>query len=159
MKPHLTKTFKLSNDKQFVEKITDVVDLYLNPPDRALVLSIDEKTQIQALDRTQPGLPMKKGRAGTMTHDYKRNGTMTLLAALDVATGRVIGQCMQPHRHQEWLKFLRSIDRATPEALVLHPDRRQLRHPQAPDDQDVARQASPFICTLHAHLGVQAQSD
>jgi len=120
LKPHLTKTFKLSNDKQFVEKLTDVVGLYLNPPDRALVLSVDEKTQIQALDRTQPGLPMKKGRAGTMTHDYKRNGTTTLFAALDVATGRVIGQCMKRHRHQEWLKFLRAIDRATPKALDLH---------------------------------------
>jgi transposase len=120
LKPHLTKTFKLSNDKHFVEKVTDVVGLYLDPPDRALVLSADEKSQIQALDRTQPGLPMKKGRAGTMTHDYKRNGTTTLFAALDVATGRVIGQCMKRHRHQEWLKFLRAIDRATPKALDLH---------------------------------------
>jgi transposase len=120
LKPHLTKTFKLSNDKQFVEKMRDVVGLYLDPPDRALVLSVDEKSQIQALDRTQPGLPMKKGRAGTMTHDYKRNGTTTLFAALDVATGRVIGQCMKRHRHQEWLKFLRAIDRATPKALDLH---------------------------------------
>jgi len=101
LKPHLTKTFKLSNDKQFVEKVQDVVGLYLNPPDRALVLSLDEKSQIQALDRTQPGLPMKKGRAGTWTHDYKRHGTTTLFAALEVATGKVIGQCMQRHRHQE----------------------------------------------------------
>lgn len=120
LKPHLTKTFKLSNDKQFVEKVRDVVGLYLDPPDRALVLSVDEKSQIQALDRTQPGLPMKKGRAGTMTHDYKRHGTTTLFAALDVATGRVIGQCMKRHRHQEWLKFLRAIDRATPKAFDLH---------------------------------------
>jgi transposase len=120
LKPHLTKTFKLSNDKQFVEKMRDVVGLYLDPPDRALVLSVDEKSQIQALDRTRPGLPMKKGRAGTMTHDYKRNGTTTLFAALDVAAGRVIGQCMKRHRHQEWLKFLRAIDRATPKALDLH---------------------------------------
>jgi transposase len=120
LKPHLTKTFKLSNDKQFVEKVRDVVGLYLDPPDRALVLSVDEKSQIQALDRTQPGLPMKKGRAGTMTHDYKRHGTTTLFAALDVATGRVIGQCMKRHRHQEWLKFLRAIDRATAKALDLH---------------------------------------
>ena len=111
LKPHLVKTFKLSNDKRFVEKVQDVVGLYLDPPDRALVFSVDEKSQIQALDRTQPGLPMKKGRAGTMTHDYKRHGTTTLFAALDVATGRVIGQCMKRHRHQEWLKFLRSIDR------------------------------------------------
>src|ERR1700687_4654821 len=120
LKPHLTKTFKLSNDKHFVEKVIDVVGLYLDPPDKALVLSLDEKSQIQALDRTQPGLPMKKGRAGTWTHDYKRHGTTTLFAALDVATGKVIGQCMQRHRHQEWLKFLRAIDRATPKALALH---------------------------------------
>jgi transposase len=114
------KTFKLSNDKQFVDKVQDVVGLYLAPPDRALVLSVDEKSQIQALDRTQPGLPMKKGRAGTMTHDYKRHGTTTLFAALDVATGQVIGQCMKRHRHQEWLRFLRTIDRRTPKALDLH---------------------------------------
>jgi transposase len=120
LKPHLTKTFKLSNDKQFVEKVRDVVGLYLDPPERALVLSVDEKSRIQALDRTQPGLPMKKGRAGTMTHDYKRHGTTTLFAALDVATGRVIGQCMKRHRHQEWLRFLRAIDRSTPKALDVH---------------------------------------
>jgi transposase len=120
LKPHLTKTFKLSNDKQFVDKVVDVVGLYLAPPDKALVLSLDEKSQIQALDRTQPGLPMKKGRAGTMTHDYKRHGTTTLFAALDVATGQVIGQCMKRHRHQEWLKFLRTVDRGTPKALDLH---------------------------------------
>jgi hypothetical protein len=120
LKPHLTKMFKLSNDKQFVEKVKDVVGLYLDPPDRALVFSVDEKSQIQALDRTQPGLPMKKGRAGTMTHDYKRHGTTTLFAALDVATGKVIGECMKRHRHQEWLKFLRLIDRNTPKDLDLH---------------------------------------
>ena len=120
LKPHLVKTFKLSNDKRFIEKVKDVVGLYLDPPDKALVFSVDEKSQIQALDRTQPGLPMKKGRAGTMTHDYKRNGTTTLFAALDVATGRVIGQCMKRHRHQEWLKFLRTIDRNTPQGLDLH---------------------------------------
>jgi transposase len=116
----LTKTFKLSNDKQFVEKVTNVVGLYLDPPDKALVLSVDEKSQIQALDRTQPGLPMKKGRAGTMTHDYKRHGTTTLFAALDVATGKVIGECMNRHRHQEWVKFLKLIDRSTPKGLDLH---------------------------------------
>jgi transposase len=120
LKPHLVKTFKLSNDKHFVEKVQDVVGLYLDPPDKAIVFSVDEKSQIQALDRTQPGLPMKKGRAGTMTHDYKRNGTTTLFAALDVATGRVIGQCMKRHRHQEWLKFLRMIDRNTPRRLDVH---------------------------------------
>src|SRR6266581_4359183 len=120
LKPHLVKTFKVSRDKNFVAKVEDVVGLYLNPPDKALVLCVDEKSQIQALDRTQPGLPMKKGRAGTMTHDYKRNGTTTLFAALDVATGQVIGQCMKRHRHQEWLRFLRTIDRRTPKALDLH---------------------------------------
>jgi transposase len=120
LKPHLVKTFKLSNDKHFVDKVVDVVGLYLAPPDKALVLSVDEKSQIQALDRTQPGLPIKKGRAGTMTHDYKRHGTTTLFAALDVATGQVIGQCMKRHRHQEWLRFLRTIERRTPKALDLH---------------------------------------
>ena len=114
------KTFKLSNDKRFVEKVQDIVGLYLDPPDRALVFSVDEKSQIQALDRTQPGLPLKKGRCGTMTHDYKRHGTTTLFAALDVASGNVIGQCMPRHRHQEWLKFLRRIDVETPKQLDVH---------------------------------------
>jgi transposase len=120
LKPHLVKTFKLSNDPRFVEKLRDVVGLYISPPERALVLSVDEKTQIQALDRTQPGLPMKKGRAGTMTHDYKRHGTTTLFAALNVATGAVIGQCSKRHRHQEFLRFLRIIDRQTTKRLDLH---------------------------------------
>jgi transposase len=120
LKPHLVKTFKLSNDPHFVEKLEDVVGLYLNPPEHALVFCIDEKSQIQALDRTQPGLPIKKGRAGTMTHDYKRYGTTTLFAALDILKGEVIGQCMARHRHQEFLKFLKSIDRATPPHLTIH---------------------------------------
>lgn len=120
LKPHLVKTFKLSNDKHFVEKVRDVVGLYLDPPEKALVFSVDEKSQIQALDRTQPGLPMKKGQAGTMTHDYKRHGTTTLFAALNVATGQVIGQCMKRHRHQEWLRFLRAIERNTSKALSVH---------------------------------------
>jgi transposase len=120
LKPHRVKTFKLSRDKQFVEKLTDVVGLYINPPDKALVLCMDEKSQIQALDRTQPGLPMKRGRCGTMTHDYKRNGTTTLFAALNVLEGTVIGHCMPRHRHQEFLKFLRQIDRDTPGELDLH---------------------------------------
>jgi len=107
IKPHLSRTFKLSRDPKFLEKLTDVVGLYLNPPQKALVLCLDEKSQIQALDRTQPGLPLKKGRCGTMTHDYKRNGTTTLFAALNVLEGKVIGQCHPRHRHQEWLKFLR----------------------------------------------------
>jgi len=120
LKPHRVKTFKVSNDKHFIEKMTDVVGLYLNPPEHALVLSADEKTSVQALDRTQPGLPLKKGRCGTMTHDYKRNGTTTLFAALELAEGRLIGTCMKKHRHQEWLKFLRLIDRETPSELDLH---------------------------------------
>ena len=120
LKPHLTRSFKLSSDPKFCEKVQDIVGLYLDPPDKALVLSVDEKSQIQALDRTQPGLPLKKGRAGTMTHDYKRHGTTTLFAALDVATGRVIGECMPRHRHQEFLRFLRAIDRDTPNGLDLH---------------------------------------
>jgi len=120
LEPHRTRTFKLSRDKQFQEKLTDVVGLYLNPPDKALVLSVDEKSQIQALNRTQPGLPMKKGRCGTMTHDYKRNGTTTLFAALNVLEGKVIGECMARHRHQEFLKFLRRLDRELPAHLDLH---------------------------------------
>ena len=120
LKPHLSRTFKVSNDPHFVEKLIDVVGLYLNPPEHALVLCADEKSQIQALDRTQPGLPLKKGRCGTMTHDYKRNGTTTLFAALDVVEGRLIGQCMNRHRHQEWIKFLKLIDSETPKALDLH---------------------------------------
>ena len=120
LKPNRVKTFKLSNDKPFVEKVQDIVGLYLDPRDKALVVSVDEKTQIQALDRTQPGLPIKKGRCGTMTHDDKRHGTTTLFAALDVATGKVIGECMRRHRHQEWLKFLRRIHAETPKHLDVH---------------------------------------
>src|SRR5271169_1918625 len=120
LQPHRTRTFKLSRDPRFVEKLTDVVGLYLNPPDKALVLCVDEKSQIQALDRTQPGLPMKKGRCGTLTHDYKRHGTTTLFAALNVLDGRVIGECMARHRHEEFLKFLRQVDRDTPEGMDLH---------------------------------------
>ena len=120
LKPHLVKTFKLSNDPRFAEKLEDVVGLYLNPPEHALVLSLDEKTQIQALDRTQPGLPLKKGRGETMTHDYKRHGPTTLFAALNTLDGTVIGTCMKQHRHEEWLKFLRLIDRETPPDRELH---------------------------------------
>lgn len=120
LKPHLVRTFKLSKDPQFLEKLDDVVGLYLNPPEHALVLSIDEKCQIQALDRTQPGLPLKKGRCGTMTHDYKRHGTTTLFAALNVAEGKVISTCLPRHRHTEWLQFLRLIDDQTPKDKPLH---------------------------------------
>ena len=120
LKPHLKRTFKLSNDPKFAEKVIDVVGLYLNPPEKAIVLCVDEKSQIQALDRTQASLPLKKGRAGTMTHDYKRNGTTTLFAALSVLDGSVVGQCLPRHRHQEFLKFLRHLDREFPGELELH---------------------------------------
>lgn len=120
LQPHRVSTFKLSKDKRFVEKLTDVVGVYLDPPDKALVLCIDEKSQIQALDRTQPGLPLKKGRCGTMTHDYKRNGTTCLFAALNVLEGTVIGSCFPKHRNIEFLKFLRKIDSETPKKLNLH---------------------------------------
>ncbi|MGC8628488.1 MAG: IS630 family transposase [Acidimicrobiales bacterium] len=120
LKPHLVETFKLSTDRQFDEKLVDVVGLYMNPPDKAVVLCIDEKSQIQALDRTQPSLPMKKGRAGTMTHDYKRNGTTTLFAALDVLSGKVIGQCLPRHTHNEFLHFLKKVDKEVPKGLAVH---------------------------------------
>jgi len=120
LKPHLARTFKVSNDPRFVEKLEDVVGLYLDCPEHALVLCCDEKSQVQALDRTPPGLPLKKGRAGTMTHDYVRHGTTTLFAALNVADGTLIGQCQERHRHQEWLKFLQLIDAQTPADRDLH---------------------------------------
>jgi transposase len=120
LKPHRVKKFKLSRDARFLEKLTDVVGLYLNPPQQAIVLCVDEKSQIQALDRTQPGLPLKKGRCGTMTHDYKRNGTTTLFAALELLQGRVVGQCYERHRHQEFLKFLRRLDEEFPGEIGLH---------------------------------------
>ncbi len=120
LKPHRVKTFKLSRDPHFLQKLTDVVGLYRNPPEQAMVLCVDEKSQIQALDRTQPGLPMKKGRCGTLTHDYKRNGTTTLFAALELAQGKVVGQCYQRHRHQELLKFLRRLDQEFPQPVPLH---------------------------------------
>ena len=120
LKPHQTRTFKLSNDPRFTEKLEDIVGLYVNPPEHAVVLCADEKSQIQALDRTQPGLPLKRGRAGTMTHDYKRNGITTLFAALNVLDGSVISACMDRHRHVEWLKFLRMIDANVAQELNIH---------------------------------------
>ncbi len=120
LKPHLVTTFKLSNDKHFEDKLVDVVGLYLNPPEGALVLCVDEKSQCQALDRTQPSLPIKPGRAGTMTHDYKRNGTTTLFAALNVLTGQVLGKCLPRHRNGEFLRFLRLIDRTIPKDKQIH---------------------------------------
>src|SRR5258705_1366259 len=120
LKPHRVETFKLSNDPKFEEKLVDVVGLYLNPPEKAIVLCADEKSSVQALDRTQASLPMVKGRGATMTHDYKRHGTTTLFAALDVLTGMIISQCQSRHRHQEWLKFLKTIDRQVPKDLQIH---------------------------------------
>ena len=120
LKPHRVETFKISNDPAFAEKLEDIVGLYLNPPEHALVLCVDEKSQIQALDRTQPGLPLKRGRGATMSHDYKRNGTATLFAALNAANGEVYGLCQERHRHQEWLKFLRLLDQSMPTHLALH---------------------------------------
>lgn len=153
LKPHRVHPFKLSNDPRFAEKLEDVVCLYLNPPEHALVLSLDEKSQIQALDRTQPGLPMKKGRAQTMTHDYKRYGTTTLFAALNTLDGTVMATCMERHRHQEWLKFLRLIDAG--EATSSH--RRQLRHAQASRRAAMGRTPSPLPLPLHPHLQQLAQ--
>src|ERR1700751_6197466 len=120
LQPHRVKTFKLSNDPKFAAKVQDIVGLYVDPPAHAVVLSVDEKSQIQALDRTQPGLPMKKGRCGTMTHDYKRHGTTTLFAALELVQGKVVGECYQRHRHQEFLNFLRRLDQECPGRVPLH---------------------------------------
>src|SRR6187401_1095008 len=120
LKPHLVRSFKISNDPDFVAKVEDIVGLYVDPPEKALVLSVDEKRQIQALDRTQPGLPLKKGRAGTMTHDYKRNGTTTLFAALNILDGTVIGRNMQRHRHQEFIRFLNAVEAEVPAGKLIH---------------------------------------
>jgi transposase len=120
LKPHRIESFKISTDPDFAEKLEDVVGLYLNPPEHALVLCVDEKSQIQALDRTQPGLPLKRGRSQTLTHDYKRHGTATLFAALNAANGEIYGLCQERHRHQEWLKFLRLLDQTMPAHLDLH---------------------------------------
>ncbi len=157
LKPHRLTTFKLSNDAHFEQKLVDVVGLYLNPPENAIVLCMDEKSQIQALDRTQPSLPMEKGRAGTMTHDDKRNGTTTLFAALDVMSGAVIGQCLPRHRHIEALRFL-GHDRARgPQGAADPPDPRQLLNAQAPERQEMAGQAPTLSPALHAHLGLVGQ--
>jgi transposase len=120
LQPHRVRTFKLSNDPQFAEKLTEVIGLYIDPPAHAVVLSIDEKSQIQALDRTQPGLPMKRGRCATMTHDYQRNGTTTLFAALDILEGKIIGRCMQRHRHQEFIRFLNAVAAEVPKRKAVH---------------------------------------
>jgi transposase len=146
LKPHRSRTFKLSRDPKFLEKLTDVVGLYLNPPQKAVILCVDEKSQIQALDRTQPGLPLKKGRCGTMTHDYKRNGTTTLFAALSVLDGKVIGQCVPRHRHQEFLRFLRRLDKEFPEELALHLVMDNYGTHKTPEVQQWLARHPRFVC-------------
>ena len=157
LKPHLVKSFKISTDPNFAVKVEDIIGLYLDPPERALVLAIDEKSQIQALDRTQPGLPLKKGRAGTMTHDYKRNGTTTLFAALDIATGKVIGECLVRHRADEFLAFLKKIDRETPNPSRSASDPRQLRHPQNTGRETLAGKTQTLHPAFHADVLLLAQ--
>jgi hypothetical protein len=156
LQPHRVRTFKRSRDARFAEKLIDVVGLYVDPPDQAVVLSIDEKSQIQALDRTQPGLPIKPGRCGTMTHDYKRHGTTTLFAALNVLDGSVIGRCMQRHRNEEFICFLNAIERRARRQA----DRsrgRQLCYPQASQGARLARPTSTLDLPLHAHGRIVAE--
>ncbi len=156
LKPHRVENFKISNDPEFAEKLEDIVGLYLNPPEHALVLCVDEKSQIQALDRTQPGLPLKRGRSQTLTHDYKRNGTATLFAALNAANGEVYGFCQERHRHQEWLKFLRLLDQAMPSHLDLHLIGDKLRDAQASQGAALAGTPSTLPHALHSdHIVAQ----
>jgi hypothetical protein len=157
LQPHRVRRFKLSHDPAFAAKLRDVVGLYLDPPAHSLVLSVDEKSQIQALDRTQPGLPMKPGRAGTMTHDYIRNGTTTLFAALNVLDGSVIGQCMARHRHQEFIRFLNRIEVAVPAGKLIHAILGQLRRPQAPQSPRLAYPPSTVDVSLHPDLVLLGQ--
>ena len=157
LQPHRVRQFKLSRDPEFIPKLRDIVGLYIDPPAHAMVLSVDEKSQIQALDRTQPGLPIKPGRCGTMTHDYKRNGTTTLFAALDVLDGKVIGRCMQRHRHQEFIRFLNAIEAEVPVGKIHSRDPRQLRPAQTSQDAGLAQPAPALCVPLHADLGLLAQ--
>ena len=157
LQPHRLRQFKLSNDPNFAAKLRDVVGLYIDPPAHAVVLSMDEKSQIQALDRTQPGLPLKRGRCGTMTHDYIRNGTTTLFAALDVAAGRVIGRCMQRHRHQEFIRFLNTIEREVPAGKLIHVILDKLRRPQASQGNRVARASPALHLPFHPDFGLLAE--
>ena len=150
LKPHRVRTFKLSRDPEFSEKLEDIVGLYLNPPEHAFVLCADEKSQIQALDRTQPGLPLKKGRCGTMTHDYKRNGTTTLFAAFNALEGEVISTCDDRHRHQEWLKFLRVIDDIVPPEKQIHLIVDNYATHKHPKVAALAQPSSPLPRALHA---------
>lgn len=157
LKPHRVETFKISRDPKFAEKLEDIVGLYLSPPEHALVLCCDEKSQIQALDRTQPGLPLKKGRAATMTHGYKRQGTTTLFAALNTLDGSIISRCEQRHRHEEWLKFLRQIDRETPQDKSVHlicDNYATHKHPQV---KGMARETSALHGAFHSHFGLMAE--
>ena len=150
--PHRVRTFKLSTDPKFAAKLKDIVGLYVDPPAHAVVLSVDEKSQIQALDRTQPGLPMKPGRAGTMTHDYKRHGTTTLFAALNILDGTVIGRNMQRHRHQEFVRFLNTIEAQVPVGKSDPCRRRQLCHPQTPAGAPMAGPSPALDLPLHPDL-------
>jgi transposase len=159
LKPHLVRTFKLSNDPLFEEKLVDVVGLYLNPPDNAMVFSVDEKSQVQALDRTQPSLPLVKGRCGTMTHDYKRNGTTTLFAAIDLRHGEVIARCMPRHRHQEWIKFLEHIDELTPKELDVHVVADNYATHKNAKVKAVAGASPALPHAFHAHELVLAERD
>jgi transposase len=156
LKPHRTKGFKVSNDPKFAEKLVDIVGLYLDPPEHALVLSCDEKSQIQALDRTQKSLPLFPGRLKTLTHDYKRNGTTTLFAAIELAEGKIISDCLPRHRHQEWIKFLKQIDAETPPELDLH---LIVDNAQASQGTVVAQAASAVPSALHADLEFVAERD
>ena len=159
LKPHLSRTFKLSRDPRFLEKLTDVVGLYLNPPDKTLVFCVDEKSQIQALDRTQPGLPLKKGRCGTFTHDYVRHGTTTLFAALEILEGKVIGQCYPRHRHQEFLKFLRCLDdEFADQEMDLHLVMDNYGTHKHPKVQILATAPSPLRAAFHSDQFQLAQS-
>src|ERR1700747_2533229 len=155
--PHRIRTFKLSNDPKFAQKLKDIVGLYVDPPAHAVVLSVDEKSQIQALDRTQPGLPMKPGRAGTMTHDYKRHGTTTLFTALNVLDGTIMGSNMKRHRHQEFIRFLNTIEAKVPKRKANPRHRRQLRHPQASKGKRMVGAPSPLDLPLHPDIGILAQ--
>ncbi len=157
LKPHQLRQFKLSNDPAVAAKLKDVVGLYVDPPGHAVVLSIDEKGQIQALDRTQPGLPMKKGRAGTMTHDYKRHGTTTLFAAFDILEGKVTGRCMARHRHQEFIGFLDAIEAKVPKRKPIHAIVDKLCNPQTSQGARMACPASAMDLSLHPHFGILAQ--
>ena len=157
LQPHRIRTFKRSNDPDFAAKVEDIVGLYVDPPKHAVVLSIDEKSQIQALDRTQPGLPLKPGKSGTMTHDYKRNGTTTLFAALNVLDGTVLGRCMQRHRHQEFIRFLNAVERAVPAGKVIHAILDNYATHKHPKVARLARPPSALDLPLHADLGLLAQ--